>query len=240
MRLMRPRRPLPLGVTATAALALATATPAPATATADTGTRACAADRGGDFPIDTRIDEGPATYHPGAAARHFTLDLTNTTASRCADLHPVLVLVDQERTLTPRRIRLEFRDGARWRPVDFERTEARENVGVFAGFPGFSVGAGETVTVDVRLAFADGARSGRVVANAALVRRRDDDGDWVGESDDYPFTIEESPAAPATTDELARTGTQRATLGLGIASGALLLAGAALVVGARRLRAAAR
>ncbi|WP_306322298.1 MULTISPECIES: hypothetical protein [unclassified Streptomyces] len=236
---MRLRRPLTLGVTATAATAAFTLAPTPPTpAVADTGTRACSAATHGDFPIDTRIDEGPATYHPGAAPHRFSLDLTNTTATRCADLHPVLVLVDRTKRLTPKRIKLEFRDGTRWRPVDFERTEARENIGVFGEFPGFSVGAGDTVTVDVRLAFTDGTRPDRVTASAALVRRRDDDGDWVGESNGYPFTIEE-PTGPTLADELARTG-PRALLPLGITAGALLLAGATLVVGARRLRTAGR
>ncbi|MGD6752438.1 hypothetical protein [Streptomyces sp. BH105] len=231
---MRLRRPLALAATALAATALGPTNEA----TADTGTQACAAANHGDFPIDTRIDEGPATYHPGDAPRHFSLDLTNTTAVRCADLHPVLVLVDRTRKLTPKRITMEFRDAGRWRPVTVERTGRDENIGVFDGFPGFSVGAGDTVTVDVRLAFADGTPPDRVVANAALVRRKDDDGEWVGESDDYPFTIEES-AGPALADELARTG-PRALLGLGAAAGALLLAGATLVVGARRLRVGGR
>ncbi|MFZ3557770.1 hypothetical protein [Streptomyces sp. BH055] len=231
---MRLRRPLALAATALAATALGPTNEA----TADTGTQACAAANRGDFPIDTRIDEGPATYHPGDAPRHFSLDLTNTTTARCADLHPVLVLVDRTRKLTPKRITMEFRDAGRWRPVTVERTGRDENIGVFDGFPGFSVGAGDTVTVDVRLAFADGTPPDRVVANAALVRRKDDDGEWVGESDDYPFTIEEA-AGPALADELARTG-PRALLGLGAAAGALLLAGAALVVGARRLRVGGR
>ncbi|WP_425833316.1 hypothetical protein [Streptomyces fractus] len=234
---MRPRRPLALGVTAIAACALTSLGPAHVAA-ADTGTRACAADKHGDFPIDTRIDEGPATYHPGDAPRHFSLDLTNTTATRCADLHPVLVMVDDTRKLTPKHITLEFRDAGRWRPVSVERTDRDENIGVFDGFPGFSVGAGDTVSVDVRLAFADGTRPDKVVANAALVRRKDDDGDWVGESDDYPFTVEEA-AGPTLADELARTG-PRALLGLGVAAGSLLLAGATLVVGARRLRVGGR
>ncbi|MFZ3570339.1 hypothetical protein ACOKM5_25730 [Streptomyces sp. BH097] len=234
---MRLRRPLALAVTAIAASALTPLAPTHE-ATADTGTQACAAAKGGDFPIDTRIDEGPATYHPGDAPRHFSLDLTNTTTARCADLHPVLVLVDRTRKLTPKRITMEFRDAGRWRPVTVERTARDENIGVFDGFPGFSVGAGDTVTVDVRLAFADGTPPDRVVANAALVRRKDDDGEWVGESDDYPFTIEEA-AGPTLADELARTG-PRALLGLGVAAGTLLLAGATLVVGARRLRVGGR
>ncbi|MFJ9180292.1 hypothetical protein [Streptomyces sp. NPDC102360] len=236
---MRLRRPLALAaitLTASALTALGPTNEAPA----DTGTQACAAAKRGDFPIDTRIGEGPATYHPGDAPRHFSLDLTNTTATRCADLHPVLVLVDEARKLTPKHITLEFRDAGRWRPVTVERTGRDENIGVFDGFPGFSVGAGDTVTVDVRLAFADDTRPDHVVANAALVRRKDDDGDWVGESDDYPFTIEEGEATgPTLADELARTG-PRALLGLGVAAGTLLLAGTTLVVGARRLRVGGR
>ncbi|MGP3772374.1 hypothetical protein ACTWJ8_16240 [Streptomyces sp. SDT5-1] len=230
---MRPRRPFLLGVTATATFAL-TAVPA----TADTGTRSCASAKRGDFPVDTRITDGPTMYHPGDTPRHFSLALTNTTATRCADLHPLLVLVDDSRKLTPKHIRLEFRDAGRWRPATVERTDRDENIGVFDDFPGFSVGAGDTVTVDVRLAFTGATRPDRVTATAALVRRKDDDGDWVGESRAYPFAIDEEPAGPALAkkaEELARTGT-RTSLGLAAASGSLLLAGAALVLVGRRLR----
>lgn len=253
---MRLRRPIALALTVTAA-ALALAGPASgaggaarsladAPAVADVPAVAApptcqVAPDSGDFPIGTRIRKGPDTYHPGSGYRHWSLDLTNATAEGCADLHPVLVLVDRRRALRPSQIRLEFFDGSRWRPVSFERTGRDENVGVFDdGFPGFSAGPGETVTVRVRLAFTSEAPVGRVVANAALVQRRDDDGDWVGESGAYPFDIAgddgggEDPGS-AGVGELARTGPD-ALLGLGAAAGGCVLGGGLLVAGSRRLR----
>ncbi|MET9377177.1 LPXTG cell wall anchor domain-containing protein [Streptomyces sp. NPDC002992] len=144
-----------------------------------------------DFPLDTRIHGGPNTYVPGGDFRTFDLDLTNTTAGPCHGVHPVLVLTDRERALRPDQIRLDFYDSEakRWRPVAFEETEEDENIGVFTGFPGFAVPAGRTVTVGVRLAFRAGTGPNEVVANAAIVQRRGDDGDWVGESGDHRLTI---------------------------------------------------
>ncbi|MFG3345567.1 hypothetical protein ACGF1Z_10960 [Streptomyces sp. NPDC048018] len=62
-------------------------------------------------------------------------------------------------------------------------------------FPGFAVPAGRTLTVPVRLAFRADTAPDEVVVNAAVVQRRGDDGDWVGESGDYRITI--VPADPA-------------------------------------------
>ncbi|WP_428954462.1 hypothetical protein [Streptomyces sp. cg35] len=269
---MRLRRPIVLGLTA-AALALAPAGPAPAADGLLPG-RACAASCGaaagadarardagpaapvrepvceispdsGDFPIDTEIHKGPSDYHPGGGYGRWSLDLTNTTASACSAVHPVLVFVDRQRSLRPRQIQLEFDDGTRWRPVRFEETGRHEHVGVFDdGFPGFSVGPGETVTVQVRLAFTSDTRPDHVVVDAALVQRRDDDGDWVGESDDYPFDIVPDEGGDGYGDrlgsglpgQLARTGPGGALLGLGATSVALLLGGVALMAGSRRLR----
>ncbi|MZD08584.1 hypothetical protein GTW43_26400, partial [Streptomyces sp. SID5785] len=122
--------------------------------------------------------------------RTWSLRLTNRTAARCAALHPVLVLVDDSRSLRPDGIRLEYRDGPRWRPVGIEHTDRDENIGVIGrDTAGFSVRPGETVTVPLRLAFGEHAGPGRVVADAALVQRRADDGDWVGESGSYAFDI---------------------------------------------------
>ncbi|MEV5608443.1 hypothetical protein [Streptomyces sp. NPDC052225] len=191
-----------------------------------------------EFPIGTTIHKGPAVYHPGGGRQNWSIDLTNATAASCGSIHPVLVLVDRQRQLKPSQIRLEFFDGSAWRPVPFEKTGADEIVGVFDdGFPGFSIGPGGTVTVKVRLAFTSGTAPNHVVADAALVQRRDDDGDWVGESDDYPFDILADGADPGASfaDELARTG-PASLLGLGATAGAFLLGGGALVVGSRRLR----
>ncbi|MYW66030.1 hypothetical protein GTY65_18515 [Streptomyces sp. SID8379] len=200
---------------------------------------ACDAERdGGAFPIDTRIDRGPTTYHPGDGYRTWSIELTNTTDVSCANIHPILVLVDEGRQLKPRQIRLDFSDGTRRRPVPFEKTDRDEYIGVFDdGFPGFSVGPGKTVTVEVRLGFTPDTRPGQVVGNAAVVQRHGDDGDWVGASNDYPFAIDaDGGASPSLTDELAKTGPDSSLLGLGATAGAFLLGGGALVAGSRRLR----
>jgi hypothetical protein len=64
------------------------------------------------------------------------------------------------------------------------------------GFPGFSVGAGKTLSVRVRLAVAEDAVPNDVVANAAVVQRRGDDGDWVGQSNGYRFRIVDDEGVP--------------------------------------------
>ncbi|MEN8650209.1 hypothetical protein ABCR94_06080 [Streptomyces sp. 21So2-11] len=213
------------------------------------------------FPIDTRIYGGPATYRPGDGFQAWYVDLANTTTRPCQNIHPVVVLIDQARTLSPAQIRLEFHDPAadRWHPVRFEKTEEDELVGAFDdGFPGFAVPAGRTVPVKVRLAFTTDVVPGQVVANAATVQRQGDDGDWVGESNDYRFTMaaetggDHSSDSGSDTDSdtnrsdgtgsaqppssLAKTGSEH-LLGLGVTAGVLLLlGGGALVVGYRRFR----
>ncbi|RFC74119.1 hypothetical protein [Streptomyces sp. AcE210] len=187
---MRPR--ILLAVTAMALTSVVTGGPALAADPVGSDPRepTCAAPHPADFPISTRIHGGPTTYHPGGGFRTWSLDLTNKTDAECADIHPVLVLIDKQRTLVARQIQLEFSDGRRHHPVRFERTDRDENIGVFDdGFPGFRVGPGETVTVRARLTFTSDTRPNSVVANAAVVQRRDDDGDWVGESGDYRFTL---------------------------------------------------
>lgn len=237
------------------------------------------------FPIGTRIRGGPAAYEAGGGYRSWSVELANTTRGTCGNIHPVVVIVDKERELRPREVQLEFRDGKRWRPVAFERTDRDENVGVFDdGFPGFTVKAGRALTVKVRLSFTSEARSEHAVISAAVVQRRADDGDWVGESKDYPFAIDaddgdgdgdgtgadggtgahesggrdggdgasdvhgggsggqghsDAGGSSSYADELAATG-PRALLGVSAVAGALFAGGWALVVGARRLRAARR
>ncbi|WP_367042278.1 hypothetical protein [Streptomyces sp. Je 1-332] len=143
-----------------------------------------------EFPIGTRIKGGPDAYEAGGGFRTWSVELGNTTRGSCGNIHPVVVIVDKERELRPRQVQLEFHDGTNWRPVRFERTDRDENVGVFDdGFPGFTVEAGRTLTVKVRLSFTSEARSEHAVISAAVVQRRADDGDWVGESEDYPFGI---------------------------------------------------
>jgi len=154
---------------------------------------ACAAPGTRDFPIKTRIHGGPAAYDVGGGYQTWYIDLTNTTAHACGGIHPIVVLVDEQRALQPGQARLEFYEGERAHPVTFEKSDEAENVGAFDdGFPGFSVGPGRTLTVKVRLSLtADTTAPNDVVANAAVVQRHNDDGDWVGESNDYRFRIED-------------------------------------------------
>ncbi len=173
----------------------------------------------GDFPLTTRLHGGPDSYTAGGGFGTWYLDLTNTTGRTCTGIHPVVVLVDGKRALKPSQPRLEFYgtpkgtperpqgpvdagSPAKERPlpVRFETTDEDELVGAFDGFDGFTVGPRKTVTVKVRLAVTSDAVPNEVTANAAVVQRHDGDGDWVGQSNDYRFTIETDPtdAADAT------------------------------------------
>jgi hypothetical protein len=270
---MRLRDAMVCGGLAVAALALA---PAPAVGSAARVTAAqsdqapgCGATAGGDFPLGTTIHGGPVTYTAGDAFTSWSIDMTNTAKGVCRTIHPVLVLSAGNHTLKPGQIRLEFYEArARlWRPVSFEVTDEDELIGVFDdGFPGFAIGAGKTLTVPVRLRVTGDAASTEVLANAAVVQRRGDDGDWVGESNDYHFTVIAVPGGgpgetPGTSagvtpgvgtgvtpgitqgvtpgvksPELAATGRGGALLGLGGAAGGLLLAGGVLTAAGRRPR----
>ncbi|WP_327118259.1 hypothetical protein OG206_20830 [Streptomyces sp. NBC_01341] len=224
-----------------------------------------------DFPIETRIHGGPDTYASGGGYGTWYLDLTNTTAEACHSIHPVLVLTDEDRKLAAEQIQLEFTERAHpddEHRVNWESTERDEQIGVFGSgeqgddFPGFTVPAKKTVTVEVRMAFTSDTLPGKVTAHAAIVQRRtaqDDpgaggepaDGEWVGESAAYTFAIVDSGTeAPADTQgmrdgtgdaqpELARTG-RTSVLPAGLAAGALVLAGGAAMILARRLRAVRR
>ncbi|ELS53590.1 hypothetical protein [Streptomyces viridochromogenes] len=192
----------------------------------------CATD-GGTFPLTTRLHGGPASYTAGGGYGTWYLDVTNTTARACTGIHPVVVLVDAERALEPSQPRLEFyggRDSTRPHPVRFETTDEDELVGAFDGFPGFTVGPGKTLTVKVRLAITSDAVPNEVTANAAVVQRHDDDGDWVGQSNDYRFTIDADPAdptdAPDPTDpaEGAASAAPHASATPGTAANRLTLA----------------
>ncbi|MGW0337878.1 hypothetical protein ACWD0J_39840 [Streptomyces sp. NPDC003011] len=212
------------------------------------------------FPLTTRIHGGPDSYEAGGGFGVWNLDLTNITTRTCENIHPVVVLVDERRALEPGQPRLEFlegKEGSRPHAVVFERTDADELVGVFAGegdgFSGFTVGPGRTVSVTVRLAVTSDAVPNEVTAHAAVVQRHDDDGDWVGQSNAYRFGIEAetdtprpspSPNADASTppagrlpfaDELARTGLGP-TGGAAAAAVALLLVTAGALLLARRRR----
>ncbi|MEU5654682.1 hypothetical protein ABZ802_03545 [Streptomyces sp. NPDC047737] len=222
------------------------------------------------FPIETRIHGGPDTYASGGGYGIWYLDLTNTTSELCRAIHPVLVLTDEDRTLTPARIQLEFSersDPDNRHRVTWETTERHEQIGVFGAedgdFPGFTVPALGTVTVQVRMGFTSDTEPGRVTVSAAVVQRlpageKREDGDWVGESEDYTFDIVEGdpdggsdlePTGPGTDtgeesgtrtgsgdSELARTGRDDQAAAAGIASGVLLVSGVAALAGARRIR----
>lgn len=243
--------PALLGLAAAAALmsaAPATAVPAPT----PVGQSCAPADRA--FPLTTRIHGGPAAYEPGGGFGTWYLDLVNTTRHTCTGIHPVVVLVDERHALKPSQPRLEFYDGPRAHAVRFESTDEDELVGAFGG-PGLTVGPGKTLTVKVRLALAVGSVPNNVTANAAVVQRHGDDGDWVGQSNDYRFGIGSAPgtrpdtsSTPTSTssstpeglpfteaaEQLASTGPAAAAAVLGTAALLLVTAGAILRARGRR------
>ncbi|MEU0968584.1 hypothetical protein ABZ357_25330 [Streptomyces sp. NPDC005917] len=208
--IMRLSTSLSLCVAAAAVLApVPSATAAPAVAEAS-----CAGTGKQGFPFTTRIHDGPSSYEAGGGYGTWYLDLTNTTDRTCADVHPVVVLVDDKRALKASQTELEFYDGPHTRPVRLTETDESELVGVFDGddFPGLTVAPGATVSVKVRLAVASDAAPNAVTVNAAAVQRRGSDGEWVGESNDYRFGIggEPPPAsvAPAVPSIGAEVGPQ--------------------------------
>ncbi|MEU1461105.1 hypothetical protein ABZ467_10535 [Streptomyces sp. NPDC005727] len=168
----------------------AVSVPVPSAAAQADATCAVSGDRA--FPLATRIHGGPGAYEAGGGFGTWFLDLTNSTSRTCTDLHPVVVLVDDKRALKPSQPKLEFYDGTRTLPVGFESTDAQELVGVLdaEGFDGFTVPPGKTVTVKLRLSLTSDTVPDRITANAAVVQRRGADGDWVGESNDYRFTVD--------------------------------------------------
>jgi hypothetical protein len=180
----------------------------------------CAAPDGRAFPLTTRIHGGPDTYEPGGGFGTWYLDLTNTTTRTCRDIHPVVVLVDDKRALKPSQPRLEFYDGTRPRPVRFVKTDEDELVGPFDGFPGFTVGPGKTVTVKLRLALTSDAVPNRVTADAAVVQRKGQDGDWVGQSNDYLFRIQDEDQPQDPGEDPAQTPTPGAGTGTGTSTSA--------------------
>ncbi|MEU3276220.1 hypothetical protein [Streptomyces antibioticus] len=178
---------------------------------ADVAGPRCAGADTGAFPLTARLRGGPRAYRPGAGHGTWYLDLTNTTDATCTGIHPVVVLVDARRALEPAQPRLEFYADGRPHPVRFETTDEDELVGAFtegpegsAGqFPGFTVGPGRTLSVRLRLALAAGTAPNEVTANAAVVQRQGDDGEWVGQSNDYRFSV--SPDADPDTHPDAET-----------------------------------
>ncbi|MET7454235.1 hypothetical protein ABZT03_20570 [Streptomyces sp. NPDC005574] len=195
---MRLSTPTSLCLAAAAALLPAAVPASPAHARADPD---CAASGEGAFPLVSRIHGGPHSYAAGGGYGTWYLDLTNSTARPCTGIHPVVVLVDRERALKPGQPRLEFYAGAHPHPVRFVATDEAELVGAFDGFSGFTVAPRRTVTVKLRLALTSDAVPNQVTLNAAVVQRHedDDDGDWVGQSNDYHFGIDSDPALDPTT-----------------------------------------
>ncbi|MFD8742636.1 hypothetical protein [Streptomyces sp. NPDC059616] len=208
------------GTSVVPASAASSATPvsSPGSTTADQQP-ACGDPAAKDFPISTRIRGGPDTYASGGGYGTWFLELTNTTSESCRAIHPVLVLTDEDRKLTSDQIQLKFSEQARpgtEHRVTWETTDLDEHIGVFGGtggdsFDGFTVPAGRTVTIQVRMAFTSDTSPGRITANAAIVQRQraaggtagkpgKDDGAWVGESEDYPFTVVEDSDAVDTGD----------------------------------------
>ncbi|MFJ4952258.1 hypothetical protein [Streptomyces sp. NPDC088760] len=223
MRLCTPPSP---SLRLAAAVATAAVVPvvvllAPDTAHAGTTTPpSCAAADTRTFPLATRIRGGPGSYEAGGGYGTWYIDLTNTTRRTCAGIHPVVVLVDDKRSLRPDQPQLDFYDGSTPRPVAFETTDEQELVGVLdgSGFAGFTVPPGKTVSVRVRLALTSDAVADRVTANAAVVQRRGQDGDWVGESNAYRFGIgregEQDTEETEETEEVQEAEAAQETQGL--------------------------
>ncbi|MFE2294387.1 peptidase [Streptomyces sp. NPDC059452] len=213
----RPGPAVPASLAAQTADATDAATDTDAEAAADTDTDteavagaadeqpACGDPEAKEFPIEARIQGAPKTYPSGGGYGIWSLDLTNTTATSCRALHPVLVLTDEDRRLTADQIQVKFsepgRPGTEHR-VSWETTDRHEQIGVFDGggedFLGFTVPARGAVSVRVRMAFTSDTVPGRVTAHAAVVQRHHqdkakgggrEDGDWVGESGAYRFVI---------------------------------------------------
>ncbi|MEU8434207.1 hypothetical protein AB0F18_15045 [Streptomyces sp. NPDC029216] len=212
----------------------APAMPAPALPSRARAT--CGDGKSGAFPIGARIRGGPVVYRAGGGPQSWLLDLTNTTAGTCTAIHPVIVFTDAARALRPAHLRMEFEAPGGPYPVSLERSDRDEIIAVFDGkdaFPGFSVPAGGSATVKVQLAFAPDAPLGEVVADAALVQKKGDDGEWVGEAGGYRFSVE-GPEEPVTAGSLAHTGPREWAYGAGAV--AALAVGGGLLLGARRLR----
>ncbi|MET8215003.1 hypothetical protein [Streptomyces hirsutus] len=255
--------------------AVAAILPTAAPAQAEAPPPACATADEPDFPLTTRIHGGPDSYRAGGGFGTWYLELTNTTDRSCGGIHPVVVLFDDKRALRASQPVLEFYTADRELPhtVRFATTDEDELVGALAdddaGFEGFTVEAGRTLTVKLRLALTSDAVAGEVVATAAIVQRYEDDGDWVGQSDEYRFRITTGPGTGPATDpdaeaeatdpyattpaprdnpsssplpllkELARTGSRTGTGG-GTLAAVLTAAAAALVAGGMALLRAAR
>ncbi|WP_405729717.1 hypothetical protein OG607_28970 [Streptomyces sp. NBC_01537] len=158
-----------------------------------------------DFPVHAQLTGGSPTYHPGEAPRSLTVRLSNTTRTARRDVHAVIVLVDRERTLTPRNVSLQYRDAASrtWRAVSLTHTGNDENVGVVGGEdgPGMALAPRQSAAVELRLRFGRGTRPVHVAASATVMQREraGADGEWVGQSEPYEFDIVVPTPTPTPT-----------------------------------------
>lgn len=199
----------------------------------------CGDGKSTQFPIGARIRGGPAVYRTGGDPQTWYLDLTNTTGAECTAIHPVVVFTDKARALRPAHFRMEFDAPAGTFPASLERTDRDEIIAVFDGgdaFSGFTIGPGGSLTVTVRLAFTLDTPRGEAVADAALVQRKGDDGDWIGEAGGYRFDVQGPDADTGEAGALAHTGRSREAWVYGAGAATALVAGGGLVLGARRLR----
>ncbi|MBF4134279.1 hypothetical protein [Streptomyces albidoflavus] len=144
------------------------------------------------LPLVGEVRDGPATVRAGDGPSGFTVRVHNTGRVTCHRVHPVVLLLDEDRALAPSQLRLDFHDGRRWLPVRLRHTSRNENVGVLDGgqsFRGFTVRPGGRKDVRLRLAVREDARPNRVAVQAALVQHHDRDGHWAGHSDTYTFAL---------------------------------------------------
>ncbi|WP_436738711.1 hypothetical protein [Streptomyces sp. BBFR102] len=144
------------------------------------------------LPLTGQLRDGPAHVRAGDEPSGFTVRIRNTSRITCHRVHPVVLLLDEDRALAPSQLRLDFHDGRRWLPVRLRHTTRDENVGVLdggQGFRGFTVRPGAEKDVRLRLAVREDARPNRVAVQAALVQHHDRDGHWVGHSDTYTFAL---------------------------------------------------
>ncbi|HEY8983119.1 MAG TPA: hypothetical protein VIU15_26510, partial [Streptomyces sp.] len=113
-------------------------------------------------------------------------------------------------------------------------------------FTGFSVPAHRTFTVKLRLSLTSDAVADDITARAAVVQKRGDDGEWVGQSNAYRFAVLAAPGAIASPSpheagspvagahELAGTGLRSAVAGVTAVAGCLVGVGVALMVVRRK------
>ncbi|MBY8887941.1 hypothetical protein K7472_24320 [Streptomyces sp. PTM05] len=247
MRPKRPRRVLALGaVAALPFLALApvavagpvaaATVPGHAAAPPADGAPLCGDPAATGFPIASRLYGGPDAYTAGDDPSSFSLELRNTTDAACRDVHPLVLLVDRYRTLTPGGFRLEYARAGTWSAVPFETTDHAENIGIPGGEngPGYTLPAGATVTVPLRLRFLDDAPADQVVVSATAMQRRGADGAWVGESNHYTLDVLRPAPELAATGGRDRRVPPAALWTVGLLSVALVTIGAALVAASRR------